>query len=340
MILITGATGLVGSHILYELTSRGCKTKALKRKNSNIESVRRTFECYTDRADEYLSMIEWTEGDMNDIGSLERAAEGVNTIYHCAGVVSFNIVDKQKIYNTNIQGTEHIVEICIRKRIKLCYVSSVAATGDVDNPYEYIDEHTPRDFRKKRSEYSKSKYLSEAVVYHGIQRGLDAVIVNPSIILGAGHWNTGSSQLFRTVAKKVPFYTKGITGFVDVRDVASVMRQLAENDIQGERFILNQGNYSYKELFQAIAEKLNIRKPFIYARPFMTNLVSKAAPLIKLLTGKQSGITKETSASAHSVSFYNGTKVKMFLPDFEYREMNTTIEDIARSYKKQVLEHH
>ncbi len=333
MILITGATGLVGSHMLYELTSSGFNIKALRRKTSNLETVKETFKCHTDHYNTLIDKIEWVEGDINNKDSLEKITDNINTIYHCAAKVSFSKYDRELIHKTNIEGTRNIVDICIKKNIRLCFVSSIATMGDAENPYKYITENTPRKENGIHSEYSVSKYLSEKIVTSAIKNGLNAVIVNPSVILGFGHWTSGSSLLISTVAKKILFYTKGRTGFVDVRDVCRAMRLLTESNITGERFILNQGNYTYKELFILIAQYLQVRKPFIHATPLLTELAWRTGAFIKLITGKEPAITKETSRSSHNISFYSGEKIKNYLPDFKYTSFEKTIQDICSCYK-------
>jgi len=333
LILITGATGLVGSHMLYELTSSDLNIKALKRKTSNLNAVKKTFKCHTNKYDQFFDKIEWVEGDINNKESIDNITNNVDTIYHCAAMVSFSKNDKELIHKTNIEGTKNIVDICLKKNIRLCFVSSIATLGETKNRYEYIDEYTPRKEDSIHSEYSISKYLSEEIVTSAIKKGLNAVIVNPSVILGFGHWQSGSSLIISTVAKKLPFYTKGRTGFVDVRDVCKAMKLLTESEITGERFILNQGNYSYKELLTLLAKHLQVRKPFIYASPLLTELAWRIGFLIKLIGGKEPSITKETSRSSHNISFYSGEKIKNYLQNFHYTPFEETIKDISNCYK-------
>ncbi len=333
MILVTGATGLVGSHMLYELTSSGYTVRAIRRKISKIEKVSNTFNCLTNDSQPLLNNIEWVKADINDISSLDKVTEGIDTIYHCAALVSFNKEDKELIYHTNIKGTENIVNICLKKNIRLCFVSSIATMGKVANKNDFITEKSPRDNNSLHSEYSISKYLSEQIVISAINKGLNAIIVNPSIILGSGHWNSGSSLIISTIAKGIKFYTKGYTGFVDVKDVCRAMKMLAESNIKGERFILNQGNYCYKKLFALIAKKLGVKKPAFYAPPFLTGLVWRILFIVQIFTNKKPAITKETSRSSHNISFYSGEKIKKFLPEFEYTNFEETIDRICTCYR-------
>lgn len=333
MILVTGGTGLVGSHLLYELTSSGLKTKALKRSTSSLKNLINTFKTYTSEYKNLLNKIEWIDGDVNDKLSLGEACKGVSTIYHCAAMVSFNPEDKEKMHSINVDGTANIVEICIKNKIRLCHVSSIASLGDYKD--EPIDEYSCLNPNTAQSEYSYSKLNSEEIVWEGVNRGLNMVIVNPSIILGFGHWNSGSSKLISTVAEGLNFYTKGRTGYIDVRDLCRAMHLLTESNIKSERFILNGGNYTYKELFYTIAEALKLKPPKYYASRPLTNIAWRIAKLKSLLTGRKAILTKEIAFSSHNISEFNGNKITNYLQNFKYTALKTTIEDICEAYKLQ-----
>lgn len=341
MILVTGGTGLVGSHLLYELTSSDFNVKAIKRKTSNLENLKQCFKYYTKDYQKLLDKIEWIEADVSDRDSLKKSLKNVKTLYHCAAMVSFNPKDKEKMRDINIQGTRDIVNLCIENDIRLCFVSSIATLGDYNYvkgkefQNEPIDEFTSLNPNSPHSEYSITKFESEEIVWNGINNGLNAVIVNPSIILGFGHWNTGSSKLITTVAKGLSFYTKGRTGYVDVRDLVKAMHLLTISNIKSDRFILNSGNYSYKELFSLIAKALKVKEPKFYASPFLTGIAWRIGKIKEIVTGKKSSLTKETARSSHNYSLYNGNKIKDYIYGFEYRTFEESIEDICNAYKKQ-----
>lgn len=333
MILVTGGSGLVGSHLLYELTSSGCKVKALKRSSSNLSNLINTFRTYNSNYKELLSKIEWIDGDVSDINSLTEACKGVKTIYHCAAIVSFNVEDKEKIHNINIQGTSNIANLCIKNNIRLCFVSSIASLGNFTSTP--IDENSHFNKNTPHSEYSYSKFLSEEVIWKAIKRGLNSVIVNPSVILGFGHWNTGSSKLITSVANGLAFYTKGKTGYIDVRDLCKAMHLLTNSSIKSERFIINGGNFTYKELFSQIAKGLNIDAPKYYASPLLTGIGWRIAKLTAKLNGKKASLTKETARSSHNTSIYDGSKITRSIKDFSYTPFEQTIIDICKAYKMQ-----
>ena len=215
--LVTGGTGLVGSHLIKALLHEDKKVKALYRK---------TIPQF-----EGSSKVIWVQGDVLDVFDLDKAMEEVEHVYHCAAVVSFHESSKHEMFKINVDGTANVVNACIDNSVKkLCYVSSVAALGKVPEGHE-IDETSEWNNDKSNSNYSKSKHFAEMEVWRGIGEGLNAVIVNPSIILGAGDWSKGSSGIFKTAYDEFPWYTEGVTGFVDVEDVVRAMIGLMNSDV-------------------------------------------------------------------------------------------------------------
>ena len=310
MILVTGATGLVGSHLLYEICKRKEKVRALKRDRSQIDDVRHVFSYYTEDADALFKQIEWVDADVLDIPALEVAFEGVDQVYHCAGWISFHSKHRSRMVKTNVQGTENIVNLCLSKGVKkLCHVSSVAAIGFSEDGSSVNETKVWKD-GPKNSYYAISKYQAELEVWRGMEEGLSAVIVNPSIILGPGNWNKGSAKLFQQIGKGMPFYMGGSNGFVDVRDVVKAMTQLMGTDIHSERFILNSENRSYKETFDFIADALQKKRPSRKISPLLSAFAWRFLKIISLFTGKTPVLTKETAAAGNRVSRYQSDKIK------------------------------
>jgi len=324
MILITGATGLVGSHLVYELLKKEEKIKALKRQSSDTGQVLKTFGYYTDEPEKLFSRIEWVEGDVSDRESLEMAFENIDRVYHTAAIISMDSADSTEMEKTNVEGTTNIVNLCLEKKMsKLCYVSSVAAIGNKTAP--------------KKITYSSTKFNAEMEVWRGIAEGLEAVIVNPSIIIGPGVRGTGSMAMFDVIAKGLKFYTHGITGYVDVRDVVKAMIVLMDSEISGERFILNSENLSYKEIFGMIAQALNKPAPNISANRFMTGLAWRLDYLKSKLTGATHRITKETAEIAHRETFYSNEKVREAV-GMEFRLIRESVEETVEKMNRKDAE--
>ena len=328
MILVTGGTGLVGSHLLYQICQSETKVLAIKRAHSNTNLVRQVFSYYTEKADALFQKIEWVDADLLNISELDFAFQGATKVYHCAAWISFNPKHKTKMMHTNIEGTTNVVNLCLAHRIKkLCYVSSVAAIGQpIDGGS--IDENTPWENSPRNSSYALSKYRSEMEVWRGIEEGLNAVIVCPAIILGPGKWEKGSSMLFKQVWKGLSFYTSGTNGFVDVRDVANVMIQLMEGTIKSERFIICSENIPFKKTFDYIADTLGKKKANIKIGPFISTISWRIAKIISIISRKTPLITKEIVLAGNSISIYENKKIKRAL-NYQFKPVQQSCKDFS-----------
>lgn len=332
MILVTGGTGLVGSHLLQALAAEGRQVRAIKRPSANTEMVRRVFKLYSKDPDKDFSQIEWVDADLMDIFSLEEAMEGVEEVYHCAALVSFLPDDRKKLLRYNTEGTANLVNAALEKKVrKLCHVSSIAALGRPENLSDLIDENLVWKTSMNNSNYAISKYGAEREVWRGTAEGLDAVIVNPSIILGVAGKSNGSSRIFNTVWKGLKFYPPGKNGFVDVRDVAKAMILLMNSDIRNERFILNADNIEYKKLFELIASAMGKPAPFIKVNPALSRLAWRLEKLRSMVTGIKPLITRETAHTTVQHYEYSNEKIKKEL-GFEFRPIEETISHFCRIF--------
>ena len=331
MILVTGATGLVGSHLVYELLKKEEKIKALKRQSSDTGNVLKTFGCYTDEQKKLYSRIEWVEGDLSDKESLEIAFKDVNQVYHTAALISMDNANSAEMMKINVEGTTNIVNLCLEKKIsKFCYVSSVAAIGNRNAP-DFVDESVLWKAEKKKITYQSTKFNAEMEVWRGMAEGLDAVIVNPSIIFGPVVWEKGRPAMFDKIAKGLKFYTRGVFGYIDVRDVVKAMMLLMESEIKGERFILNSENLSTQEVFEMIALALNKPAPNIYANRFLTGLAWRLDWLKNRFTGGNHLITRETAAIAHRKTLFSNEKVRKAV-GIEFIPIRESIKETARRF--------
>ena len=336
MLLVTGSTGLVGSHLIYHLVKKGEKVRALKRQNSSTKWIKKVFSWYDKKGDSLFTQIEWVEGDILDYHSLLEAMEGIDYVYHTAAIVSFDADDKTKLLKTNIEGTANVVNAALEKKIKkLCYVSSVAALGRADRG-KVTTEETEWKNVPGLSTYSHSKYQAEMEVWRGIAEGLKAVIVNPTIILGPGNWNAGSIKMFQTVHKGLLFYTHGTNGYVDVDDLAKAMIMLMEGDFANERFLITAENVPYKELFTWMAEALKVKAPQIPAGPFLSELSWRGLKVLSWITRKPPLITKETAATANRNFKYSNQKF-IKATGMHFKPVKETINQTARIFLQEKL---
>jgi dihydroflavonol-4-reductase len=319
-IFVTGASGLVGSHLLKALLQQERKVKALYRNNIP------TFNG--------AERVQWIKGDILDVISLEEAMQNVRQVYHCAAIVSFNPKERREMNKTNIEGTANVVNECLNAGIeKLLHVSSVSALGRI-RQNEIVSEKMKWTPETSNSEYGKSKFLAEMEVWRGVGEGLNAVIVNPTIILGAGDWNVSSTALFKNVYKEFPWYTEGTTGFVYVEDVVRAMMMLMESDISSERFILSGTNITYKHLFDLIANAFGKKPPQKKVTPLIAATVWRLEKLKSIFTGKNPLITKETARTAQAKVQFDNTKLLKYLPSFSYSPLEISVERICNEFKK------
>lgn len=308
MILVTGGTGLLGSHLLLELARRGKHVRALYRNGSSFDLVQKLFAHKPD-AERLLSQIEWVEGDILDVESLGRALEGVSQVYHCAAIVSFLAADKKLLNHVNVTGTTNMVNAALHAGVShFVHVSSIATLGDTRSG-EPVSEGEPWDSLPKGSAYGRTKHAAEREVWRAMAEGLPAVIVNPSVIIGPGDWSDGSCELFTSVWNGLKYYTTGMNGYVDVRDVARAMVMLAEARIVNERFVVNGANVSYKDLFASIAQGLNKPTPAKYVSPLMGEIAWRLFTFGAFLTRRKPLVTRETARSAQKCYSYSSEKL-------------------------------
>ena len=335
MILVTGGTGLVGSHLLFQLLKKNDAVRAIYRHEKTLKRVKHVFSYFSDDAEILFNKIEWIKADLNNIPDLQVAFENITHVYHCAAFVSFE-PDKYKLLRKiNIEGTANIVNLCISHQVKkLCYVSSIAAIGHHNNPEKLIDETTDWNPEDDNSAYAITKYGAELEVWRGTQEGLDAIIVNPGIILGAGYWHGGSSgHLFKRIYKGMSYYTNGVTGYVDVLDVVDIMEQLMKSTIKNEAFILVSENLSFKSFFTTTAETLNVKSPTKEAKPWLLQIGWRLDWLNHKILGKRRRLSKQTAISALSITKYDASKLKNAL-NFEFKPVSESIKEVSKLYIK------
>ncbi|MES2828678.1 MAG: NAD-dependent epimerase/dehydratase family protein [Bacteroidota bacterium] len=320
MILITGATGFLGSELIQQLLSAGIRVRALKREASKIPATLKGSQ-----------NIEWVDADILDLAALEDAFENVTQVYHCAAFISFDPKDKLKLLSTNIEGTSNIVNLCNEYNARLMHVSSVAALGNAKKG-ALITEKDFWEYDSRAHSYAISKYEGEMEVWRGIAEGLDAVIVNPSVIIGGQSGFEGSGAIFKLVKEGLSFYTKGATGIVDVADVAKSMILLMNSPISGERFTISAENYHYKQFFGEIADGFEVRAPSREAKPWMLGIAWRAAKIASVFTGKPATLTSDAARSSVNESLYNNEKIKNTI-GIEFKPLRQSIQEVCDSLK-------
>ncbi|NNC50803.1 MAG: NAD-dependent epimerase/dehydratase family protein [Flaviramulus sp.] len=333
MILVTGGTGLVGAHLLYNLAIKQNKIRAIYRNERKLENVKSVFACYTEGYKELYDSIDWVKADILDIPSLNDAFVKVTRVYHCAAFVSFEPDKYQLLRKTNIEGTANIVNLCLANPIeKLCYVSSIATLGKTLNNAP-INENTYWNPEAENNVYAITKYGAEIEVWRGAQEGLNVVIVNPGVILGSGIWHYGTGSLFKKAYKGFKYYTAGTVSLISVADVITIMIKLMDSTITNERFILVAENWTYKDFLQNLAKSVNAKPPAKLASNLLLNIGWKLDWLVHKLTGKRRQLTKHLAKTLATETFYDSAKIKSAL-NYNFKDIDKTIIEIGNQYPK------
>lgn len=318
MILVTGGTGQIGSRLLLNLTkNKAYKVRAIYRNTQSLEKIRQLFVKHSDSGAAQFDTIEWIQADLSNIPALEKAFEGVTFVFHCAGLISFQPQDFDKLIEVNVQGTANIVNLSIDFGVKkLCYVSSVATLSTL--PHTPIDEENDWNNEDNNTDYAISKHGAEMEVWRGSQEGLPVVIVNPSVVLGGDFTDRGSGLLYKKVADGLRYYPAGATGFVGVDDVVRAMVQLQFSEVAGERFVLNAENLTYKAVLERIAKQLGVKAPTKCVSHQMLRFLARLDGVLSFLHLKKRTLTLASADALGTVTTYNGEKIKKYI-DFNYK---------------------
>lgn len=329
MILVTGGTGLIGSHLLLHLVKQGKKVRSNYRTKESIEKVYKIFGFYSDEPN-LINQIEWVQADITDISNLECLFEGVEQVYHCAALISFDPKDYKKLERTNVEGTANVVNLCLKFGIqKLCYISSIAAIGPSLNK-QMVTEETEWN-ENRASVYGLTKYDAELEVWRGSQEGLSVVIVNPGVVVGPGFWRSGSGSFFTYVSRESKHYIPGGTGFVTVNDVVNAMSSLMDSEIQSERYILVSENLAYFEFFIKIAKGLGVQAPEKKLSKLMLECFWRLDWVRSNVSGKRRRLSKNMAKGLMHQEKYNGNKIKSALP-FDYESLDEAIDYCSKKF--------
>jgi nucleoside-diphosphate-sugar epimerase len=331
-IFLTGATGLVGSHILYELVLKKKFVKVLVR-NANVakKEIDTIFNWYSENSSHLLNFVTFIEGDLNDSVILMDCLNEIETVYHCAALVSTKKEDAWKMLKINGEGTANIVNCCLLSKVSLLlYVSSIATLDGIENILI-----TEEFFNKEEayiSAYSLSKRVAEKEVWRGIEEGLKAVIINPSIIIGPSVKKSGIIYLIERVKRGLKFYTNGKSGYVYVKDVAFISISLVEKNIHSERFIINAENIEAKEIINKIAKKLGLTTSFKLVPKWMLNLLIVFSSIVYLFTHKSRFLNSTALKLSTQRKEYDNTKIKSLL-GFNFTSIDKALSETIEILK-------
>ena len=332
MNLVTGATGILGSHVVYQLLLRGAPVLAAKRKSSDLSKMEHLFKMLHPQGRALFDSIQWVEMDIQDIFSIEEALKDVTNVYHCAGYVSFDAAERQKLMDINEKGTRNVVNACLGKPgLALCHVSSVATLHNLDYKAS-LDETVFWKRSGRESDYALSKYNAEREVWRGIEEGLKAVIVNPAVILSPGFWQQSSSRMFETASKGNPFYTRGSAAYISGADAARIMIRLMEEGYFGERFILVDANKPYREFLTLLNSSFGKPGPRLELGRIGLRLASMGESVYNIFTGDKKRVTRAVINSILNTQKYSGGKVRKRL-NYQFEPLEDLIKNISEKYR-------
>ena len=326
---LTGGTGLLGTYFLIKALEQGHGVTAIYRNEKSIELSKKIFALQGSQIVEKFSKIDWVQANLLNPLELDELILPHHTVVHCAGMVSFLPSDEQEMYKSNFVGTQNLVNVCIEKGVKkFIHISSVSTLCKEE---EIRDETSFQRPAKEAGFYGKSKYLAEMEVWRGMQEGLNACVLSPSIILGAHDWNKGSSKMFGVAHQGLLFYTLGKTGFVDVNDVAEAILVVAKTETKQKRYCLNAENIFYKDFFENLHLAFGKPMPKYKAGKFLTSLYWRLQWLKSKITNSAPLVTKESASTAHSIRLFNGDRFAEEF-SFSYTPINKSVASIVKKY--------
>jgi dihydroflavonol-4-reductase len=321
-ILVTGGTGFIGSNLAAALLHEGNSVRILRRQSSNLFNVKNLD-------------VEHRIGDVCDAQSVREAVRGCEVVFHTAAIVSFWKPMRKVQYETNVIGTRNVVEACLAQGVqRLVHTSSIAALG---HPPEgsLADETTP--FNWGDNGYKISKRLAEAEVMSGIGKGLDAVMVNPAVVIGPGDIHFNGGKIILSVKKgRTPFYVKGGLNIVFVADVVRGEMLAAEKGKKGERYILGGENLTHKQVFEITAAIVDGSSPRVKLPILAVKLGAKLFDVAGMFMRKEPLITSELIEGAGLHNWYSSEKAQKEL-GYSITPFRKAVEETYHWYKNNGL---
>ncbi|GLB51404.1 NAD-dependent epimerase [Neptunitalea chrysea] len=324
MILVTGATGMVGAHLLVKLLEQNQQIRAIYRSEEKIEALRKSI--LFDDKQEQFNRIDWIQADIREVPALEKAFECVTEVYHCAGLISFTPKEYRALRTINIEGTANVVNFAIANKVdRLFFISSIAALGPA-NKEGFVDEKCYWNQEEDHSIYAITKYGAEMEVWRASQEGIPVIVVNPGVIFGTGVYSK-SMEVFERVKKGLRYYTCGGSGFVSVTDVIDALFFLKQKEAYNERFVLVSENMSYKDMLTDVASALGKTPPNKEIGKNILNIVRVLDVIKGVFTLGNRQFTKLTVTSLDEKSNYSSSKIKAL--GFTFKPMKEAIKSCA-----------
>jgi dihydroflavonol-4-reductase len=321
-VLVTGANGFLGSWVTRALVSEGHDVCCLVRKTSDLSELA-NVKC------------KFLYGDVTDLSSVERACEGIESVFHLAGLIAYRKADRALMEEINVGGTVNVLVACEKNKVqRLVYLSSVVAIGAGRSPTEILDENSSYNIGHLNLGYFQTKHKAEQLVLQA--RKLDRVILNPSTIYGPGDAKKGSRKTQLKVAQgKFKFYTTGGASVVAVEDVVAGILSAWKKGKTGERYILSGENLLIKDLFGLIAECAGVAAPHIRIPTVLLHALGIGGDLLTHF-GKNSSLSRENAYTATMYHWFNSSKAQRDL-DFQPKPAKIAISQSVQWMKENGL---
>lgn len=283
-VLVTGGTGFIGSNLAAALIREGYSVRVLRRPESDMRALGDL-------------KVESCLGDLRNPASIREAVKGCDTVFHTAAMISYWRKERPLMGEINVGGTRTIVEACLEAGVKrLIHTSSTAAIGFPASG-GVADESVAYNWHPYDVGYRNSKHAAEEEVHRGVSLGLDAVLVNPSIVIGPRDIHFHGGQLIRDVyRKKIFYYISGMLNVTYVDDVVQGHLSAARLGRKGERYILCGETLTRKEVLTTIAEVVGGIPPLFKVPTPMIRLVTAGSELVSAVAGKKPWISSELMA--------------------------------------------
>lgn len=323
LVLVTGATGFLGSVLTRRLIRRGESVRIYRREQSSMDLL-----------DGVERRVEHAVGDILDPIALQDALTGVEFVYHAAARVSFGgRSERRRLMKVNVDGTSAVVNAALTNGVRrLVHVSSMAAFGRPDRPDGIIDEESEWQRSKVNSLYAQSKYLSELEIHRGIAEGLESVIANPALIFGLGRPGDNTRRIIDKIRTgTMPAIPAGGTNVVDVDDVADGLIRAMEHGRCGERYFFGSENLSWDEIIGELAGAFDAQPPRLKLGPLPALALAYASEAVAFLTRTRPIITRETARAASRTYRYSSAKARREL-DWQPRPFRETARRIAEQF--------
>jgi nucleoside-diphosphate-sugar epimerase len=326
MILVTGATGHIGNVLVRKLISQGHDVRVLTLPGDNIRPL------------EGLN-VERAEGDVTDLDSLLPAFDSVKVVFHLAGIISIMPGQDELLYKVNVEGTRKVVKACLKMDVKrLIFTSSVHALNEPPHGTT-IDETCSFKPQYSRGGYDRTKAQASLAVLKGVKKGLDAVIVCPSGVIGPCDYNVSQmgQLILNYLNKDMKIYIDGAYDFVDVRDVAQGLILACKNGKTGESYILSGEKITVKNLLCLLENTTGIKAPSFKIPYWLANVAGKITPLYYRNRKTKPLFTSYSAEVLVSNCDINNNKAKMEL-GYNSRPLKESIQDSVEWFRKNPLE--